>query len=92
MRPTGIVDPPVSVRPATGQVDDLLGEVRKRAAAGERVLVTTLTKRLAEDLSAYIQEAGIRGRYLNARTRVAVRFGTTGPGRIEPASRDSQSS
>ncbi len=66
IRPTGLVDPEISVHPAQGQVPHLLGEIKKRAEAGERVLVTTLTKRLAEDLSAYIQEAGIRGRYLHS--------------------------
>jgi len=66
IRPTGLVDPEIEVHSAQGQVEHLLGEIRKRAAAGERVLVTTLTKRLAEDLSRYIQEAGIRGRYLHS--------------------------
>jgi excinuclease ABC subunit B len=66
IRPTGLVDPEIEVHPAQGQVPHLLGAIKQRAAAGERVLVTTLTKRLAEDLSAYIQEAGIRGRYLHS--------------------------
>jgi len=66
IRPTGLVDPEIHVHPAQGQVPHLLAEIKKRAEAGERVLVTTLTKRLAEDLSAYIQEAGIRGRYLHS--------------------------
>src|SRR5687768_16356819 len=66
IRPTGLVDPQIEVHPAQGQVPHLLGAIKERAAAGERVLVTTLTKRLAEDLSAYIQEAGIRGRYLHS--------------------------
>src|SRR4051794_3312301 len=66
IRPTGLVDPEIIVHPAQGQVPHLLEQIKQRAAAGERVLVTTLTKRLAEDLSAYIQEAGIRGRYLHS--------------------------
>jgi excinuclease ABC subunit B len=66
IRPTGLVDPEIFVHPAQGQVPHLLNEIKQRAAIGERVLVTTLTKRLAEDLSAYIQEAGIRGRYLHS--------------------------
>jgi excinuclease ABC subunit B len=66
IRPTGLVDPEIVVHPAQGQVPHLLEAIRERTAAGERVLVTTLTKRLAEDLSAYIQEAGIKGRYLHS--------------------------
>jgi len=66
IRPTGLVDPEIFVQSAQGQVPHLLDQIRNRAARGERVLVTTLTKRLAEDLSAYIQEAGIRGRYLHS--------------------------
>src|SRR5262245_36156412 len=66
IRPTGLVDPRIEVRPARGQVPDLLKEIADRAAKGERTLVTTLTKRLAEDLSAYIQQAGLRGRYLHS--------------------------
>jgi excinuclease ABC subunit B len=66
IRPTGLVDPEIEVRPVRGQVDDLLGEIRSRAAAGERVLVTTLTKRMAEDLAQYYQELGVRVRYLHS--------------------------
>jgi excinuclease ABC subunit B len=66
VRPTGLVDPPIEVRPARGQVDDLLSEVRARAARDERVLVTTLTKRMAEDLHEYFNEHGVRARYLHA--------------------------
>jgi len=66
VRPTGLVDPPVDVRPIDGQVDDLLGEVRKRAAAGQRTLVTTLTKRMAEDLTEYYRELDVRVEYLHA--------------------------
>jgi excinuclease ABC subunit B len=66
IRPTGLIDPQVEVRPARGQVPDLLKEIATRAAKGERALVTTLTKRLAEDLSQYIQAEGIKGRYLHS--------------------------
>jgi excinuclease ABC subunit B len=66
IRPTGLVDPQVEVRPVAQQVDDLLEEVRKRTAAGERVLITTLTKRMAEDLSEYYADLGVRVRYLHA--------------------------
>ncbi len=73
IRPTGLVDPKIEVHPAQGQVPHLLKAIKERAAAGERVLVTTLTKRLAEDLSAYIQEAGIRGRYLHSEIQTLER-------------------
>src|SRR5690606_2610455 len=66
VRPTGLVDPVVEVRPARTQVDDLLGEIRLRTTAGERVLVTTLTKRMAEDLTDYLSENGVRVRYLHS--------------------------
>ncbi|MEE9487452.1 MAG: excinuclease ABC subunit UvrB [Candidatus Brocadiales bacterium] len=66
IRPTGLLDPVIHVRPATTQVKDLLEQIRKRAGKGERVLVTTLTKRLAEDLSEYIQEEGQKGMYLHS--------------------------
>ncbi len=66
IRPTGLVDPVIEVRPARGQVPDLLAQCQERAAAGQRVLITTLTKRLAEDLAGYIQQAGLRGRYLHS--------------------------
>ena len=66
IRPTGLVDPEVEVRPVKGQVDDLLGEIRERATHGERVLVTTLTKRMAEDLAEYYAELGVRCRYLHS--------------------------
>jgi excinuclease ABC subunit B len=73
IRPTGLVDPEILVQPAQGQVPHLLAEIGLRAAAGERVLVTTLTKRLAEDLSAYIQEAGFKGRYLHSEIQTLER-------------------
>ena len=66
IRPTGLVDPEVDVRPVRGQVDDLLSEIREREARSERVLVTTLTKRMAEDLTDYLQQAGVRVRYLHS--------------------------
>src|SRR5512132_2793519 len=66
IRPTGLMDPPIEVRPVRGQVDDLLGEIRARAARSERVLVTTLTKRMAEDLTQYYQELGVKVRYLHS--------------------------
>jgi excinuclease ABC subunit B len=66
IRPTGLVDPAVDVRPVKGQVDDLLAEIRKREAKRERVLVTTLTKRMAEDLSEYLQSVGVRVRYMHS--------------------------
>jgi excinuclease ABC subunit B len=66
IRPTGLVDPPIEIRPVRGQVDDLLAEIRERAARRERVLVTTLTKRMAEDLTQYYQELGVKVRYLHS--------------------------
>ena len=66
IRPTGLVDPEVEIRPVKGQVDDLLREIGDRAKAGERVLVTTLTKRMAEDLTDYLQQHGVRVRYLHS--------------------------
>ena len=66
IRPTGLMDPPIDVKPVKGQVDDLLAEIRERAARGERVLVTTLTKRMAEDLTTYYHELGVKVRYLHS--------------------------
>ncbi len=66
IRPTGLIDPPVEIRPARAQVDDLLGEVRRVALAGYRSLVTTLTKRMAEDLTEYLHEHGVRVRYMHS--------------------------
>ena len=66
IRPTGLLDPEVEVRPIKGQIDDLISEINKTAAANERVLVTTLTKRMAEDLTDYLAQAGIRVRYLHS--------------------------
>ena len=66
VRPTGLVDPQVTIRPVTNQVDDLLSEIRLVTAAGERTLVTTLTKRMAEDLTDYLREHGVKVRYLHA--------------------------
>ncbi|MDQ3606820.1 MAG: excinuclease ABC subunit UvrB [Gemmatimonadota bacterium] len=66
IRPTGLIDPEVVVRPVRGQVDDLLAEIREREAKGERVLVTTLTKRMSEDLTDFLQQNGVRVRYLHS--------------------------
>src|SRR5436189_1212976 len=66
IRPTGLVDPPVEVRPVKGQIDDLLHEIRGRVEQGERVLVTTLTKRMAEDLAEYYSEVGVKCRYMHS--------------------------
>ncbi len=75
IRPTGLVDPEVEVRPTKGQVDDLVGEIRQRVERGERVLVTTLTKRMAEDLSEYLQELGIKVHYLHSEVETLERVG-----------------
>jgi len=66
IRPTGLLDPPVEVRPSRNQVDDLMEEIRRRSAAGERVLVTTMTKRMAEELDTYLTGFGIRCRYIHS--------------------------
>jgi excinuclease ABC subunit B len=66
IRPTGLVDPPVEIRSVKGQIDDLLHEIRARAARGERVLVTTLTKRMSEDLAEYYSEVGVKCRYMHS--------------------------
>ena len=66
IRPTGLVDPEVEIRPVKGQIDDLLGEIRDRANRNERVLVTTLTKRMSEDLAGYYSEVGVRCRYMHS--------------------------
>ncbi len=73
IRPTGLVDPQVEVRPTRGQVDDLVAEIRRRVAVGERVLVTTLTKRMAEDLADYLQEIGIKVHYLHSEVQTLER-------------------
>ncbi|MFW5695228.1 MAG: excinuclease ABC subunit UvrB [Alkalispirochaeta sp.] len=66
IRPTGLLDPQISIRPTTGQIEDLHGEIRSRTAAGERVLVTTLTKKMAEDLTDYLANLGVKVRYLHS--------------------------
>jgi excinuclease ABC subunit B len=66
IRPTGLIDPPVEIRPVKGQIDDLLHEIRGRVALGERVLVTTLTKRMSEDLAEYYSEVGVKCRYMHS--------------------------
>ncbi|MBP8998447.1 MAG: excinuclease ABC subunit UvrB [Anaerolineaceae bacterium] len=75
IRPTGLVDPEVEVRPTKGQVDDLYGEIKKRVDVGERVLVTTLTKRMAEDLSDYLLELGLKVNYLHSEVETLERVG-----------------
>jgi len=75
IRPTGLVDPEVEVRPTKGQVDDLVGELRLRVERGERVLVTTLTKRMSEDLSEYLQELGMKVHYLHSEVETLERIG-----------------
>jgi excinuclease ABC subunit B len=74
IRPTGLMDPPIEVRPVKGQIDDLLAEIRTRAAEGTRTLVTTLTKRMAEDLTTYYQELGVRVRYLHSEIETLERI------------------
>ena len=75
IRPTGLVDPEVEVRPTKGQVDDLIGEIKQRVERGERVLVTTLTKRMSEDLSEYLQELGMKVHYLHSEVETLERVG-----------------
>jgi excinuclease ABC subunit B len=75
IRPTGLVDPEVEVRPTRGQVDDLIGEIKGRVERGERVLVTTLTKRMSEDLSEYLQELGMKVHYLHSEVETLERVG-----------------
>ena len=66
IRPTGLLDPKVEVRPVDGQIDDLIGEVNKEVEKGNKILITTLTKRMAEDLTDYMKDVGIRVRYLHS--------------------------
>jgi excinuclease ABC subunit B len=75
IRPTGLVDPEVEVRPVTGQVDDLIGEIRRRVEVGQRTLVTTLTKRMAEKLADYMMELGIKVHYLHSEVETLERIG-----------------
>lgn len=75
IRPTGLLDPEVEVRPSKGQVDDLFGEIKKRVEVGERVLITTLTKRMAEDLADYLLELGIKVHYLHSEVETLERVG-----------------
>jgi excinuclease ABC subunit B len=74
IRPTGLVDPPVEIRPVKGQIDDLLAEIRDRASRNQRVLVTTLTKRMAEDLANYYTEVGVRCRYMHSEIETLERI------------------
>ncbi|MBI3162609.1 MAG: excinuclease ABC subunit UvrB, partial [Chloroflexi bacterium] len=75
IRPTGLVDPEVDVRPTKGQVDDFVGEIRQRVERGERILVTTLTKRMSEDLTTYLKELGIKVQYLHSEVETLERVG-----------------
>ena len=74
IRPTGIIDPVIEVKPVKGQVDDLIGQIRERTARGERVLVTTLTKRMSEDLTQYLLDLGIRVQYLHSEVQTVERI------------------
>ncbi len=74
IRPTGLIDPPISVRPTKGQIDDLMHEINERVNRGERTLVTTLTKKMAEDLSDYMKEIGIRTHYLHSEIETLERI------------------
>jgi excinuclease ABC subunit B len=74
IRPTGLIDPPVEVRPVKGQIDDLLHEIRNRVSLGERVLVTTLTKRMSEDLAEYYSEVGVKCRYMHSEIETLERI------------------
>ncbi len=74
IRPTGLIDPPVEIRPVKGQIDDLLHEIRDRVSKGERVLVTTLTKRMSEDLAEYYAEVGVRCRYMHSEIETLERI------------------
>jgi excinuclease ABC subunit B len=74
IRPTGVVDPEVEIRPTKNQIDDLLNEIRRREEAGERVLITTLTKKMAEDLTDYLLEAGVKARYLHSEINTLERI------------------
>ena len=73
VRPTGLVDPQIVVKPTTGQIDDIISEIKKRTKKGERILVTTLTKRMAEDLSFYLEELGLRVKYLHSEIKTIER-------------------
>jgi excinuclease ABC subunit B len=75
IRPTGLVDPQIEIRPTKGQVDNLIGEIRQRVEVGERVLVTTLTKRMSEDLADYLMELGIKVHYLHSEVETLERIG-----------------
>nr|MBO2469484.1 excinuclease ABC subunit B [Bacillota bacterium] len=74
IRPTGLVDPTIDVRPTKGQIDDLIGEIRQRVAKNERVLITTLTKKMAEDLTDYLREVGIKVKYMHSEIKTIERM------------------
>ena len=74
IRPTGLLDPTIDVRPIEGQIDDMIGEINERIEKNERVLVTTLTKKMSEDLSAYLKEIGIKVQYLHSEIKTLERI------------------
>ena len=74
IRPTGLLDPKITVKPVTNQVDNLIGEIRKRSEKGERILVTTLTKKMAEDLTAYLNSLDIKVRYMHSEIKALERM------------------
>jgi excinuclease ABC subunit B len=74
IRPTGLLDPKIEVRPTENQIDDLLGEIQERIDRNERVLVTTLTKKMSEDLTTYMKEAGIKVNYLHSEIKTLERI------------------
>lgn len=74
IRPTGLLDPPIDIRPIEGQIDDLLGEIQDRIAKNERVLITTLTKKMSEDLTDYLKDVGIKVNYLHSEIKTLERI------------------
>ncbi|MFH4316877.1 excinuclease ABC subunit B, partial [Acinetobacter baumannii] len=74
IRPTGLLDPPIDIRPIEGQIDDLLGEIQDRIAKNERVLITTLTKKMSEDLTDYLKDVGIKVNYLHSEVKTLERI------------------
>src|SRR4029078_3274981 len=79
IRPTGLLDPPIIIRPVKGQVDDLIGVIKERIAKSERTMVTTLTKRMAEDLTRYLMELGIKVNYLHSDVETLERISIIRP-------------
>lgn len=74
IRPTGLLDPTVEVRPIEGQIDDMIGEIQERVKKNERVLITTLTKKMSEDLTDYLKEIGIKVQYLHSEVKTLERI------------------